>query len=142
MPTHTRINARAVIQKDDKVLLCRAKDDGYFFFPGGGIEFCEGAEGTLRREMQEELGVKLLKATFIGVVENQFVDKGKPNHELNLVFSVTIDEAHPASLETHIDFAWMDVDNLEGHNVLPKHLTLAVTQWLKDGKVFWVRLNQ
>lgn len=50
------------------------------FFPGRGVEFTESAEDALRRELKEELGMNLLKATFIGAAQNFFEEKGKPHH--------------------------------------------------------------
>ncbi len=142
MSSHTRINTRAVIQNDNKVLLCHfpRSDKKYFFFPGGGVEFGEGAEEGLRREMREELGVNVLEPTFIGAVENVFPQDGKPCHELNVVFSSQIDNLQAVSQEEHIGFIWMPIEDLEKENVLPQQMVFAVTKWLKDKKVFWVGL--
>lgn len=128
MAAQTRIVARAVIQKGHDVLLCRAKGKGHFFFPGGAIEFRESAVDALRREMQEELGATLRSASFIGALENQFVDRGTPAHEVYFMFSVEIEDTPITSKEDHIDFIWMPVADLERENVLPKHMVQAVAQ--------------
>lgn len=143
MSQATRINARAIIRQDGKVLVCRFLDKQakYYFFPGGGVEFGEGVETALRRELQEELGAGVTTATFIGGVENFFDNDGQPYHELNLLFSVTIDTSNPHSAEVdYLAFSWMPVADLERENVLPKQLVAAVVQWLKDGQTFWVGL--
>lgn len=143
MPSTTRINARAVIQNDNKILLCHfvRKDKTYYFLPGGGVEFAEDVVTALGRELKEELGVKLLDAKFIGGVENLFDNDGKLYHELNLVFSVTIDDMNPQSKEDHIAFSWMPIADLERENVLPKPLVSAVVKWMNDGQTFWVGLG-
>ncbi len=139
---NTRINARAIIQHDGKLLLCRLEGKKYYFFPGGGVEFTEDVVEGLRREMQEELGVKLLSAKFIGGVENLFDNDGSPYHELNVLFDATIDDHSAQSKEVgHIEFSWMLITDLERENVLPKKLIAAVVQWLQDGKTFWVGLH-
>lgn len=136
---HTRINVRAIIKNNDKVLLCHFVDDrGYHFFPGGGVEFTEGAEAALRRELEEELGVEIKNPKFIGAVENLFQQGGQPCHELNLVFTTTLHEPNATSKEKHIAFTWLPIAELERANVLPKQLVKAVVQWLEDGQKFWV----
>lgn len=141
MSGQTRINVRAVIQKNNSILLCSLVDKRYFFLPGGGVEFGEGAIVALKRELQEELGVKPLSANFIGAVENLFEQEGKPSHELNLVFAAQIDNTNIVSQEVHIAFSWMSGDRLEQENVLPKQMVTAVLRWIKNGKVFWVGLD-
>ena len=88
----TRINARGVIGDGDKVLLATFVDKTYFFFPGGGVEFAEGVEAALKRELNEELGAILLSTTFIGASEHLFDNAGTPYHELNVVFSARIED--------------------------------------------------
>lgn len=139
MANHTRINVRAIIQHENNVLVCELAGKHHYFFPGGGVEFKEGAEAALRRELQEELGVKTLSAKFIGAVENLFDNDGSPYHELNLVFAATIDDHSAESKEVgHLAFTWIPIAKLESENVLPKQLVAAVVKWMEDGQMFWV----
>ena len=141
MNDNMRVVARAVVVQDGKVLLCWMIDGNHHFFPGGGVEFKESAVETLKREFCEELGVEMREATFIGIAENVFTVKGIEAHEINLVFSATIDEAPTESKEKHITFSWVAVNELERGNVLPMHLVKSVVKWLQDGKTFWIGLN-
>jgi len=138
MNENMRVVARAVVVRDGKVLLCWMIDGSHFFFPGGGVEFKEGAIETLKREFREELGIEMHEAKFIGIAENVFSVKGIEAHEINLVFSATIDEAPTESKEKHITFSWMDVHALERENILPKHLVKAVVVWLKNHEPFFL----
>lgn len=57
-----RINVRAIIWKDGKLLAVKHKSkDGsesdYWALPGGGLDPVETLEDGVRRELQEELGV-------------------------------------------------------------------------------------
>lgn len=141
MNDNMRVVARAVVVRDGKALLCWMVDGGHYFFPGGGVEFKESAVETLKREFREELGVEMHEARFIGIAENVFSVKGIEAHEINLVFSVTIDEAPVESKEKHIAFSWVDVHALERENILPKHLVSAVVLWLKNRKPFFVGIK-
>ncbi|MDD3607942.1 MAG: NUDIX domain-containing protein, partial [Candidatus Moranbacteria bacterium] len=51
------ICSRAIIIKNRKILLPKPKDENWYFFPGGHVEFGEKAEDALRRELKEELDV-------------------------------------------------------------------------------------
>ena len=64
------ICARAIIRHRGKILVCRAKKSKFYFFPGGHIEYGETATAALKRELKEELGVRLKRASIMGTVEN------------------------------------------------------------------------
>jgi len=53
--------ARAVIIKNNKIALVKSKTDGYFKFPGGGIEQGESHFDTLIRETNEETGLHIIQ---------------------------------------------------------------------------------
>jgi len=70
---------RAIIQKKGKILICKkiGKDyrgKNYYFFPGGHLDFGESAKEALKRELMEELGLKIKKSSFIGISEHLFVE--------------------------------------------------------------------
>ena len=48
---------------------------GYWEFPGGKIEEGESAQDALKRELQEELAIKLIKANFWFQFSHQYPDK-------------------------------------------------------------------
>ena len=54
-----RHTIRGIIIKDRKVLLVTGYGADFYWTPGGGVEPGETSEETLRREIQEELGVEI-----------------------------------------------------------------------------------
>ena len=56
----SRPSARAIIIRDDKVLLIYSKKYNYYKFPGGGIEKGETNAAALVREVLEETGYKVI----------------------------------------------------------------------------------
>ena len=56
-----RPSARAVVVKDDKVLLIHSEKFDYYKFPGGGIEPGESPVDALIREVKEETGFTVIK---------------------------------------------------------------------------------
>src|SRR3989344_2730092 len=128
---------RAIIIDGDRILLCRAKKRDYYFFPGGHVEFGEQAEEALRREIREELGVGSEAIEFIGAAQNIFEEGGEKHHEINFVFTVSVDKDQMFFGEDHIEFEWKSVDALGQSKVLPEALARKLQQWIKDKKIFW-----
>ena len=121
--------ARGVAVRDGKVLVCRAKGGKSTYLPGGHIEFGETAAEALVREVREELGVESQAEKFLGVVENSFLQHGRPHSEINLVYALELapDAANdPVALEDWIEFEWREIAELESANLLPAEMARFV----------------
>lgn len=102
--------ARGVCVQDGKILLCRAKGGKTTYLPGGHIEFGETGRQALVREIREEMGVESETGTFLGVVENSFLQHGKPHAEINLVYELKLAAgANAVAKEDWIEFEWRDL---------------------------------
>jgi histidine triad (HIT) family protein len=66
------------------------KGERFYRPPGGGMEFGETSEDTLRREFREELNAEIVEAGYVGALENVFVFAGQPGHEIVLVYRVEL----------------------------------------------------
>jgi len=76
MATRFRHIARAVIVKDNKILIAKMKG-AHSFLPGGGVELGEGSKSALQRELQEELGIESCSVSrFLGAMEVFIVNAG------------------------------------------------------------------
>ena len=112
--------ARGVCVRDGRLLLCRAKGGRSTYLPGGHIEFGETGRAALVREMREEAGLAAETGRFLGVVENSFLQHGKPHAEINLVYEMTLPDAAVSAKEDWIEFAWYPLSELKGANLLPE----------------------
>ncbi len=83
------------------------KREGWYFLPGGGVEFAEDIRHALSRELKEELGVRVRRHSFLGVVENLFRFNGRLAHELNILVRAEIDTQRVNSAERHLEFKWL-----------------------------------
>ena len=127
--------ARGVCVRDGKLLLCRAAGGSSTYLPGGHIEFGETGRQALVREVKEELGVESSTGQFLGVVENSFLQHGKPHAEINLVYELKLGTGNGGmeewrngglgelpplnSQEDWIEFEWCDLNRLDEANLLP-----------------------
>ena len=123
--------ARGVCVRDGKLLLCRAKGGSSTYLPGGHIEFGETGRQALVREVKEELGVASSTGAFLGVVENAFLQHGKPLAEINLVYELELENGELPPLnsqEDWIEFEWCDLNRLDEANLLPPAFR-SLSEW-------------
>ncbi len=132
MQNNFEIIARAIIMKDNKILLCAAKGADYFFLPGGHIEFGEFSEEALRRELVEELGKEAKSVEFIEVLENIFVQNEKKRHEVNMIFKVEFEDYNLSSAEDHIEFSWHNISDILEVNLLPEIMKEKILGLIKE----------
>lgn len=139
MQNSFEIIARAIIQKDGKILVCKniKKNNDYYYLPGGHVEMGEPANKALIRELKEELNLSVNEASFIGTVENVYSEEDETHHEIILVFNVIADNVEDKSNEDHLGFFFFGKDQFQKETILPKALKKSVIQWQKDNKMFW-----
>lgn len=102
-----------VRQPDGKVLMCRrlkTPEAGHWSIVGGKIDIMEPAVDAVRREAEEETGLKIGRVDFVGVVEA--ILGHEDQHWLSLIY-VTDDfsgEAFLTEPDKHSDLQWIDPD--------------------------------
>ncbi|MCD6094723.1 NUDIX domain-containing protein [bacterium] len=128
---------RAIIVVNGKIVVCRKKNKRYYFFPGGHIEFGESAKKALKREIKEELGLRIKKSSFIGCSEHSFIEDGKKYHEINLIFYTEVNKEKIESKEEYLQFFLFDKKELIKQRVLPQILKNSVLRWFRNKKIFW-----
>ncbi len=120
-PLH--ILVRAVIRRDDKLLLAQAKGSHNTFLPGGHLEPGESLPVGLARELWEELGLQIEVGAYLGLVEHSWEDENTTHYELNHLFEVSLPalaaDKNPLSREAHLSFFWAELDRLSEHGLEP-----------------------
>jgi 8-oxo-dGTP pyrophosphatase MutT (NUDIX family) len=87
-----RAIAIAVLRRGDEILVSEVPDATKNITgwrpPGGGIEFGERGAETVVREIDEELGVRVVDPRYLGTVENIFSYLGVQGHQLVRAYEV------------------------------------------------------
>ena len=95
---------------------------------GGGLEFGDTIEETLRKEIKEEYGADVLDHEFLGFREVHREHEGMPTHWIAFDFKVLVDPTQVKNGEPHkIDeIGWFTFGTFppEVHSQLPKFLEL------------------
>lgn len=92
----------------------------------GGLEFGDGVEETLRKEIKEEYCTEVLNFEFLGFRELHREHDGKPTHWIGLDFKVQINPLTVRNGEPHkferIDWFTLDTIPTRTHSQFPKFL--------------------
>ena len=124
-----------VILKNDKVLFVEINNNGFLCCPGGHVEIGEDSISAVKRETEEEIGVKCENVKLIALIENFFKNKkGKQFHEVGMYYLfedvempdeklvdyeyIEIDHGQEVSLK----FKWVGLDKLDDFDIRPLKL--------------------
>jgi len=125
--------AICVFRHHDRILVAEGYDPikkQTFYRPlGGGIEFGEKSEDTVRRELKEELNAEVGDVWYLGTLENIFVFNGTPGHEIVQVYDGVLTESglydqavivgKEAEIEESFNAMWISLDQFgEGKSIL------------------------
>ena len=121
-----KINVRvyATIVKDNKVLVLHEEYVGeqLMKFPGGGLEFGESVLECVRRELDEELNIKVENIEHLYTQEDFLVSKFRNSEQLLTIYYLAemIDENELLIMDPCIDkIEWVSLETEENPFPLP-----------------------
>ena len=112
-----------IIKKGDKIFIAKKRKEkslaGYWEFPGGKIENFESAEEALKRELYEELGMKVK-------VLNRVTTNMHNYDEFRVNLIAYLCEFREASykMTDHDQYAWIDKKEFNNYKMAPADLPI------------------
>ncbi len=125
-PQRTRLAAYAVAVAGGDVLLCLIAPgypgEGRWTLPGGGVEWGEHPEQTLRREVLEETSLEVESASFLGIDSRLLnaYDGRSELHAVRLLYEVPL-EGDPVVREVDgstVAAAWIPLTDIGAHDTI------------------------
>lgn len=88
MPT---IRVAGLLVRDDTILMVEQGrgDERYYLLPGGGVQFGETLSDALRRELREELGLRVGVQRLLAIVESISPEPDYAKHVVHLIFEIS-----------------------------------------------------
>lgn len=150
-----RYRAAAIILHEGRVLMARNESDPYRYSIGGGVHHGESAADAVRREVWEEVGVRMEVDRLAFVHENFFTEPhtpafaGRSCHEVTFYFLMRYDPAEPprATASTSLGgasewFEWVDLATY-GRDGTTSYPTFFATELAKLGDTpVWVTTRE
>jgi 8-oxo-dGTP diphosphatase len=131
IPLRLRNSAKAIIIKNNKLLVTKQQDERGIFYllPGGGQEAGEKLKECLIRECIEETGYEIEVHDLLFVREC-FLDEGI--HRVEFIFQSDILSRNQATGmdENQIGIEWLDLDNIRTEPLFPVDLRTLIMSYI------------
>lgn len=132
-----RIGVRAIIRKNDKLILVESSKYHDVKFPGGGVEDDEDFITALKREIQEETGYQVIHSS---IKEFAFIKERRDVEEPNAVLEMT-NYYYLCEVENQGAKCLQDYEEEYGYDVVELSLEEAIKKnelLLKEKNTPWV----
>lgn len=112
-----------VIFKENQIFICRRKSfkilGGLWEFPGGKLESKESHEICLKRELQEELGMKIHQLNYLTTVFHKY-----ETFRIELIAYECVFLSATFNLIDHDIYEWVKLENLINYDLAPADIPI------------------
>ena len=132
--TFYRVSPKAlVLSEDRKKFLVVLEDNGYWELPGGGLDFPETPEESLRREIKEEMGLTATdiakQPSYVLIGENM-----KGVKSINLVYEVKLNDLNFTPSDECVELRFISPEEIDTINAFRNVKELAALMHLGSNK--------
>jgi len=124
-----RVDVRAAIFRDGRLLLVRERQDGGWTMPGGWADVGDTPSQSVEREVWEEAGLKVKASRMIGLYDCNRVGPLDVFHAYKVVFLCEIIDGQPRPSPETSEVAFFGPDEipepLSGERTRPRHIANA-----------------
>lgn len=134
-----KLRVTGIVMNGDSVLLDEHSVDNKYRLPGGRVNLNESSEDAIRRELEEEVGVKFDIDSFVGITEEFYVNYvGLKTHCINLYYKAKFsnpEEVNKIEFDRLEDdhgvpvqhgFKWVKLSDLESINLVPERIKKCI----------------
>ncbi len=145
-----RVGAIIIDTKSNKVLLNTIEGFGFYLLPGGRVEWMENSTEAIKRELDEEIGLKNIDPKYIGTLENFFNFKGVNFHEISNNFVIYLDENNSIPRDDefrglegdkHI-YRWVSIEDIDKVKLQPSVLAKMIKNVGNEPKLYELQNNE
>lgn len=112
-----RVTIKAIIFKNDSFLLVQDHKNKWEM-PGGKVDFGESPENTIKRELNEELGVNdVIVKDIVKSWTFSVQDEGDDYQFIVIVYSVDIGNSDIKHSDEHKKYEWVSKNKIESLNM-------------------------
>ena len=132
-----KVRVRLIITKNDKILLSYTKDEDFYFYIGGKVEFGETLKEACTREVQEECKANFTFKKILYI--RDFVLPEIDEHSVEFFILGQVDKFEEIEGIKDEEFdgrhwqTWVDINKLSKINIKPKSLTKKILENYKNG---------
>ncbi|MGY0694645.1 NUDIX hydrolase [Virgibacillus sp. FSP13] len=124
----------AVWIENNHVLIHKDRNDENWSIPGGRVKIGEDTRTSIRREMQEELGIAITVNRTLWIAEHFFKYRDQDFHEMGIYYSISTADGlnHFRKKAFHglegdrLIYQWVPIDELEKIILYPVFLTAGL----------------
>ena len=130
--------AAFILNKKEELLICvRAKDPakGTWDLPGGFVDDDESAEQAVQREIEEELGTKVVAGKYLFSLPNEYLYSGWTLPTLDMFYFYEVDDDfHPVPADDVQECFFMPLKQIDRERFGLKSIKNAVDLFLSNYK--------
>jgi 8-oxo-dGTP pyrophosphatase MutT (NUDIX family) len=130
------IRSAVIIETENGYIFNQDKRDGFYYIIGGRIKINETSEDAAKREVCEEIGIKIGHIKLKAIMESFFVRDDKKFHEICFYYKYKTNE----TISLPKNFFVLDEEEMKTKEIQPKNIYEIINS--KDNDILHIVANE